>query len=158
VASETCEELFTPSAPHIGLSLGGVEIIANGSGSHHQLRKLDTRIELMRSATGKCGGVYLYANQQGCDGGRLYYGASSTYCINFQHSQCPERFWSNTSVLIPLVFYAILSVYEFEIYESCFADLFVPFYQQSLFREPTSMDFRSLRIFLLSPLKLQLYD
>lgn len=74
MASETCEELFTPSAPHIGLSLGGVEIIANGSGSHHQLRKLNTRIELMQSATSKCGGVYMYANQQGCDGGRLYYG------------------------------------------------------------------------------------
>ena len=74
VASETCEELFTPSSPHTGLSLNGVEIIANGSGSHHQLRKLNTRLELMQNATAKSGGVYLYANQQGCDGGRLYYG------------------------------------------------------------------------------------
>lgn len=80
LAAETCEELFTPSAPHIGLSLGGVEIMANGSGSHHQLRKLDTRIELMRNATKKCGGIYLYANQQGCDGGRLYYGAFLLQC------------------------------------------------------------------------------
>jgi NAD+ synthase (glutamine-hydrolysing) len=30
----------------------------------------------MQSATSKGGGVYLYANQQGCDGGRLYYGMS----------------------------------------------------------------------------------
>ena len=29
-----------------------------------QLRKLDTRIDLMKSATAKSGGVYLYANQQ----------------------------------------------------------------------------------------------
>jgi len=70
---ETCEELFTPNAPHIILSLAGVEIIANGSGSHHQLRKLNTRIDLVRSATAKSGGVYLYANQKGCDGGRLYF-------------------------------------------------------------------------------------
>ena len=35
---ETCEELFTPAAPHIGLALSGVEIISNSSGSHHQVR------------------------------------------------------------------------------------------------------------------------
>lgn len=51
----------------------GVDIIVNGSGSHHQLRKLDARLDLMRSATAKAGGVYLYANQRGCDGGRLYF-------------------------------------------------------------------------------------
>ena len=70
LASETCEELFAPDSPHIYLNLDGVEIIANGSSSHHELRKLDTRIELIRSATAKAkgGGVYLYANQQGCDG------------------------------------------------------------------------------------------
>ena len=51
----------------------GVEIIANGSGSHHELRKLDTRIALIRNASAKNGGIYLYANQQGCDGGRLYF-------------------------------------------------------------------------------------
>lgn len=47
VSFETCEELFTPNSPHIGLSLDGIEIIANGSGSHHQLRKLQKRIELV---------------------------------------------------------------------------------------------------------------
>jgi hypothetical protein len=45
----------------------------NGSGSHHQLRKLDTRLQLMRGSSAKAGGVYVYANQRGCDGGRLYY-------------------------------------------------------------------------------------
>lgn len=73
LASETCEELFTPASPHIDLALSGVEIIANGSGSHHQLRKLKQRMDLLLGATAKTGGVYLYANQQGCDGGRLYY-------------------------------------------------------------------------------------
>ncbi|CAE7217531.1 nadsyn1 [Symbiodinium necroappetens] len=73
LATETCEELFTPDAPHIKLALDGVEIIANGSGSHHQLRKLDKRIDLVRGATSKSGGVYLYANVKGCDGGRLYF-------------------------------------------------------------------------------------
>ena len=37
VASETCEELFTPAAQNIHLALAGVDIITNGSGSHHQV-------------------------------------------------------------------------------------------------------------------------
>ena len=55
VGSETCEEVFTPNSPHIALALDGVEIISNGSGSHHSLRKLDYRLELLRSATNKVG-------------------------------------------------------------------------------------------------------
>ncbi|KAL2622646.1 hypothetical protein R1flu_002851 [Riccia fluitans] len=82
VASETCEELFTPNSPHSSLALNGVEIIGNGSGSHHQLRKLNTRLELMQHATSKAGGVYMYANQQGCDGGRLYYDGCACIVVN----------------------------------------------------------------------------
>jgi len=82
LASETCEELFTPAAPHVDLALAGVSIVTNGSGSHHQLRKLDTRLELMRNATRKAGGAYLYANQQGCDGGRLYYDGCACVIVN----------------------------------------------------------------------------
>lgn len=82
LASETCEELFTPAAPHVELALAGVSIVTNGSGSHHQLRKLDTRLELMRNATRKAGGAYLYANQQGCDGGRLYYDGCACAIVN----------------------------------------------------------------------------
>eukprot|EP00756_Hemistasia_phaeocysticola_P006328 Hpha_TRINITY_DN13778_c0_g1::TRINITY_DN13778_c0_g1_i1::g.142269::m.142269/K01950/E6.3.5.1, NADSYN1, QNS1, nadE; NAD+ synthase (glutamine-hydrolysing) len=82
VGSETCEELFTPRAPHIDLALSGVEIITNGSGSHHQLRKLNQRVDLMRSATAKAGGCYIYANQQGCDGARLYFDGSAMVMVN----------------------------------------------------------------------------
>ena len=84
VSFETCEELFTPKSPHIALSLAGAEIIANGSGSHHQLRKLDVRIDLVRGATSKAGGVYLYANQKGCDGGRLYFDGCAMIWVNGQ--------------------------------------------------------------------------
>jgi NAD+ synthase (glutamine-hydrolysing) len=82
LATETCEELFTPRSPHIALGLDGVDIVGNGSGSHHQLRKLHTRLDLMRGATVKSGGVYLYANQQGCDGGRLYFDGSAVILAN----------------------------------------------------------------------------
>ena len=74
IAAETCEELFTADAPRIELALNGVEVFMNASGSHHQLRKLNLRIDAMKSATLFCGGVYMYSNHQGCDGGRLYYG------------------------------------------------------------------------------------
>jgi NAD+ synthase (glutamine-hydrolysing) len=82
VGVESCEELWTPRATHIDLALQGVEIIGNGSGSHHELRKLNQRLELIVSATRKCGGVYLYANQRGCDGGRLYYDGGALIVCN----------------------------------------------------------------------------
>jgi NAD+ synthase (glutamine-hydrolysing) len=82
IGTETCEELFTPKNPGIGMGLDGVEIIANSSGSHHELRKLNTRLELIREATLKAGGIYLYANQQGCDGDRLYFDGSAMIIVN----------------------------------------------------------------------------
>jgi NAD+ synthase (glutamine-hydrolysing) len=80
--AETCEELFTPNSPHNAMSLNGVEIITNSSGSHHSLRKLNTRISLIQEATRKNGGVYLYSNQQGCDGDRLYYDGCALIVVN----------------------------------------------------------------------------
>ena len=80
-----CNELYKCSLQDLEYSTGanaGVDIIANGSGSHHQLRKLDTRFDLIRSATAKAGGVYLYANQRGCDGGRLYYDGCACVHVN----------------------------------------------------------------------------
>ncbi|CAO3673238.1 unnamed protein product [Rhizopus stolonifer] len=84
IGCETCEELFTPASPHITMGLDGVEIFSNSSGSHHELRKLDTRINLIRAATQRVGGIYLYANQQGCDGDRLYYDGGALIAVNGQ--------------------------------------------------------------------------
>ncbi|KAG1816244.1 hypothetical protein EV424DRAFT_1473040 [Suillus variegatus] len=72
IGVELCEELFTPASPHILMGLDGVEIFTNSSGSHHELRKLYTRL----------GGVYLYANQKGCDGDRLYYDGCAMIAMN----------------------------------------------------------------------------
>ncbi|KAI9768006.1 MAG: glutamine-dependent NAD(+) synthetase [Geoglossum simile] len=82
MGTETCEELFTPKPPGLGAGLDGCEIFSNSSGSHHELRKLHTRIDLIRQETLKSGGIYLYANQQGCDGDRLYYDGSAMIIIN----------------------------------------------------------------------------
>jgi len=46
------------------------------------LRKLDKRLSLILNSTAKIGGVYVYSNQQGCDGGRLYYDGSSLVAMN----------------------------------------------------------------------------
>ncbi len=54
---ELCEELFTPNSPHIRQGLDGVEIFTNSSASHHELRKLYRRVELIKEATLKLGGV-----------------------------------------------------------------------------------------------------
>ena len=92
IGCESCEELWTPQSEHIRLSLTGVEIIGNGSGSHHELRKLNSRLELMVSATRKCGGLYLYANQRGCDGGRLYFDGCAMIVCNGQVLAQAEQF------------------------------------------------------------------
>ena len=55
----------------------GVEIIANASGSHHELRKLDSRLTLMKNATSKCGGVYMYSNH------RLVFSSDSRSFVHF---------------------------------------------------------------------------
>jgi len=38
-------------SPHILMGLDGVEIFTNSSGSHHELRKLNARVELIKEAT-----------------------------------------------------------------------------------------------------------
>ncbi|CAB4034234.1 Glutamine-dependent NAD(+) synthetase, partial [Paramuricea clavata] len=64
------------------MGLDGVEIFTNSSGSYHQLRKLQKKIDLIRNATKKSGGVYMYSNVRGCDGGRVYYDGCSMIAIN----------------------------------------------------------------------------
>ncbi|KZZ88906.1 Glutamine-dependent NAD(+) synthetase [Ascosphaera apis ARSEF 7405] len=82
IGIETCEELFTPQAPHIEMALDGVEIISNSSGSHFELRKLSTRLALIQEGTRKNGGCYLYANQIGVDADRLLYDGCALIILN----------------------------------------------------------------------------
>ena len=60
--------------------LDGVEIIANASASHHELRKLGTRYELVKNASRRNGGIYMYSNLKGCDGGRILFDGASLVC------------------------------------------------------------------------------
>ena len=82
IGNETCEELWQPNSPHISMGLDGAEIFANGSGSHFELGKINSRLNLLKQATNKSGGVYLYSNQRGCDGDRLYFDGCAMIALN----------------------------------------------------------------------------
>nr|XP_006642713.1 PREDICTED: glutamine-dependent NAD(+) synthetase isoform X1 [Lepisosteus oculatus] len=82
LGSEICAELWSSRSPHIDMGQDGVEIFTNSSGSHHELRKAYHRVNLVKSATAKAGGIYILANQKGCDGDRLYYDGCAMIAIN----------------------------------------------------------------------------
>jgi NAD+ synthase (glutamine-hydrolysing) len=103
IASEICEELWTLEAVHIRQILSGVEIISNGSGSHHSLRKLEDRIRLIKSATEQFGGVYLYGNLRGCGGDRLYFDGCSSIFMNGELLAQASQFSLNDVELITAV-------------------------------------------------------
>nr|XP_012145464.1 PREDICTED: probable glutamine-dependent NAD(+) synthetase isoform X2 [Megachile rotundata] len=84
VGFEICEELWNPMSNHIPMCLDGVEIIANGSGSYFQLRKGYVTIDLVKSATFKSGGCYMFSNLRGCDGSRVYFNGGSSITLNGQ--------------------------------------------------------------------------
>ncbi|EPB74390.1 hydrolase, carbon-nitrogen family [Ancylostoma ceylanicum] len=83
IGFEICEELWASHSRHIELGLRGVDIICNGSGSHHILGKSNYRInQLILGGSQKTGGIYLYSNHRGCDGDRVYYDGGSTIAQN----------------------------------------------------------------------------
>ncbi|CAB3406262.1 unnamed protein product [Caenorhabditis bovis] len=83
IGFEICEEMWNAQSTHIALSQQGVDIICNGSGSHHILGKSNYRInQLILGSSGKVGGVYIYANHRGCDGERVYYDGASSIAQN----------------------------------------------------------------------------
>nr|XP_033338740.1 glutamine-dependent NAD(+) synthetase isoform X2 [Megalopta genalis] len=84
VGFEICEELWNPMSNHIPMGLDGVEIISNGSGSYFELRKGHVTVDLVKSATFKSGGCYMFSNLRGCDGGRLYFNGGSSVSLNGQ--------------------------------------------------------------------------
>jgi len=72
--------------------LAGAEIISNPSGSHHQLRKLNTRLNLIQNSSLRNACVYMYSNLKGCDGTRLYFDGSSMITMNGAIYEQAEQF------------------------------------------------------------------
>ena len=73
IGYEICEELWNPQSTHIDMSLDGVEIFVNGSGSYKELRKAYVCVNLVKGATAKAGGCYMFNNLRGGDGDRVYF-------------------------------------------------------------------------------------
>lgn len=82
IGFEICEELWNIQSTHINMSLSGVEIIVNASGSYMELRKAYVTTDLIRSASFKAGGAYLFSNLRGCDGQRVYFNGCSAIALN----------------------------------------------------------------------------
>uniref|UniRef100_A0A8C8H2U4 Glutamine-dependent NAD(+) synthetase n=1 Tax=Oncorhynchus tshawytscha TaxID=74940 RepID=A0A8C8H2U4_ONCTS len=81
IGSEVCAELWNPRSPHVDMGLDGVEIFTNSSANYHELRKADHRVILCVCVC-VWGGIYVFANQKGCDGDRLYYDGCAIVAIN----------------------------------------------------------------------------
>lgn len=64
------------------MSLSGVEIMVNGSGSYLELRKAHVTTDLIRNASFKAGGLYMFSNLRGCDGARVYFNGCSAMSLN----------------------------------------------------------------------------
>jgi NAD+ synthase (glutamine-hydrolysing) len=65
------------------MGLSGIEIFTNSSASRVELRKLSTRLDLIKNCTRKLGGIYIYANVSGIDGdSRIMYDGSSMILCN----------------------------------------------------------------------------
>jgi len=104
IASEICEELFTPESPNVMFGLEGVDILSNGSGSHFQLGKRERRHQLIGEATRKNGGVYMYSNLVGCDGSRLVFDGNSMIYMNGTLIACGEHLtWDDTEVVVATI-------------------------------------------------------
>ena len=80
IGIEMCEELFVTRPFHCDLYLNGAHVVVNPSGSHHQLRKLQQRVQLVQHASIK--GTYVYNNIRGCDGERVYFDGSNMVFMN----------------------------------------------------------------------------
>ncbi len=81
-APEICEEMWMPFSPSYDFCVNGVEIIGNSSGSHFETNKQERRYEIVLNSSKKNGGVFLYSNLIGCDGGRMYFDGGSFVTLN----------------------------------------------------------------------------
>ncbi|CAH0560685.1 unnamed protein product [Brassicogethes aeneus] len=92
IGFEICEELWSARSNHIDLSLDGVEIICNSSGSHTELRKGYVTVDLVKNATMKAGGCYIFSNLRGCDGERVYFNGLSSIALNGEMISIAKQF------------------------------------------------------------------
>ncbi|CAG5125956.1 unnamed protein product, partial [Candidula unifasciata] len=120
IGAEICEEMWNPKSRHIELALDGVEIIANGSASYHELRKMYIRVDLVKSASMKSGGVYIFSNGVGCDGERCYWDGGSMIAVNGDIvAQGPQFTLAEVSVITAVIDLEDIRSYKTHIKSRC---------------------------------------
>ncbi|TGZ65510.1 hypothetical protein CRM22_005827 [Opisthorchis felineus] len=83
IGLEICEELWIGSPPHLKMYASGVDVVLNASASHHELRKLRQRINLVQMASRSSGGgLYAYTNLRGCDSERICYDGGAMAAVS----------------------------------------------------------------------------
>lgn len=82
IGVETYEELLSPVSSSTELFLMGAHIVLNMGGNPFQMSIEFQKWYHVMSASVKTGGVYMYANQIGCDGHRTYFNGRSMVFIN----------------------------------------------------------------------------
>ncbi|CDW51764.1 glutamine dependent NAD(+) synthetase [Trichuris trichiura] len=79
--------------PYANLSLEGIEIFCNSTVHYHELGKPEYSVGMMvESVNQKFGGIYIRANQRGCDGDSVYYDGSSLIAVNGSLVACSDSF------------------------------------------------------------------
>lgn len=92
IGFETCEELWGPIPTSTNILLQGAHIVINQSGSHFNLAKITYRKHLIKNATVKTGGAYIYSNLRGCDGCRLYFDGAGMIALNGEFVKIGKQF------------------------------------------------------------------
>ena len=119
-APEICEEMWIPFSPSYDFCINGVEIIGNSSGSHFQINKQERRYEIVLNSSKKNGGVFVYSNLIGCDGGRLYFDGGSFITLNGSILSEGQRFMlQDIEVIFSVVDLNEISSYRNSIKSRC---------------------------------------
>mmetsp|Transcript_15044 Transcript_15044/g.21873 ORF Transcript_15044/g.21873 Transcript_15044/m.21873 type:complete len:702 (+) Transcript_15044:11-2116(+) len=82
IGVETWDELDSPIPSSTKLYLMGAHLVLNMGNNSFQMDSMNDRNHHLKHAALKCGGVYMYSNQIGCDGHRSYFDAGSCVIVN----------------------------------------------------------------------------
>ncbi|XP_035208826.1 glutamine-dependent NAD(+) synthetase-like isoform X1 [Stegodyphus dumicola] len=115
IGFEICEELWNARSTHISQSLDGVEIISNGSAAYHELQNTKSLVDLIKTSTAKCGGIYIFSNLRGCDGDRYYFQGCSLIAMNGEILSKGETFSLQDIEVIT----STLCLEDVKIYRNC---------------------------------------
>jgi NAD+ synthase (glutamine-hydrolysing) len=88
-------------------ALDGAEICLNASASHIEEGKLKRKLQMVCELTQKHGGAYLYCNNRGSDGTRLWFDGGCMFSMNGKMNALSPIF-SLSNVSLTIVEFSLL--------------------------------------------------